>query len=86
VQTLLHSLKKPPKPATLTEEIQKRQPELLNLPNVVIAAKRVTRGDKEKALGRYKLMQEEFKKRNLPVDGHGYVRKGKEVSRLRGGV
>ncbi|KAI3321004.1 ribosomal subunit 39S-domain-containing protein [Xylariaceae sp. AK1471] len=86
VQTLLHTLKKPPKPATLTQEIQKRQQELLELPNVTIATKRVTKGDKEKALGRFKLMQEEFKKRDLPVLGHGYARKGKELSRLRGGV
>ncbi|KAI1298338.1 ribosomal subunit 39S-domain-containing protein [Xylaria venustula] len=86
VQTLLHTLKKPAKPATLTEELQKRHPDLLELPNVTIASKRVTRGDKEIALGRFKLMQEEFKKRQLPVYGHGYARKGKEVSRLRGGT
>jgi hypothetical protein len=70
----------------LTQEIQKRQQELLELPNVTIATKRVTKGDKEKALGRFKLMQEEFKKRDLPVLGHGFARKGKELSRLRGGV
>ncbi|KAI0401072.1 ribosomal subunit 39S-domain-containing protein [Xylaria palmicola] len=86
VQALLHVLKKPPKPATLTKELQTRHQELTELPNVVVAPKRVTRGDKEKALGRFKLMQEEFKKRDLPLDGHGYVRKGKEVSRLRGGT
>ncbi|KAI8628528.1 ribosomal subunit 39S-domain-containing protein [Xylariaceae sp. FL1651] len=86
VQTLLHTLKKPPKPATLTQEIQKRRQDLLELPNVTIATKRVTRGDKEKALGRFKLMQEELEKRNLPVHGHGYVRKGKELTRLRGAV
>ncbi|KAI1427786.1 ribosomal subunit 39S-domain-containing protein [Xylaria sp. FL1777] len=86
VQTLLHVLKKPPKPATLTQELQTRHPDLLNLPNVTVAPKRVTRGDKEIALGRFKLTQDEFKKRNLPVYGHGYVRKGKEVSRLNGGM
>ncbi|KAI1735689.1 ribosomal subunit 39S-domain-containing protein [Xylaria scruposa] len=86
VQALLRVLKKPPKPATLTEEIQKRHPDLLELPNVTVAAKRVTRGDKEKALGRFKLMQEEFKKRDIPGLGHGYVRKGKEIQRLRGDV
>ncbi|KAI0969449.1 ribosomal subunit 39S-domain-containing protein [Xylaria arbuscula] len=86
VQTLLHTLKKPSKPATLTQELQKRHPDLLDLPNVTFAPKRVTRGDKEIALGRFKLMQEEFKKRQLPVYGHGYARKGKEIARLRGGT
>ncbi|KAI0543926.1 ribosomal subunit 39S-domain-containing protein [Xylaria curta] len=84
MQALLRILKKPPKPATLTEEIQKRHPDLLELPNVTVAAKRVTRGDKEKALGRFKIMQEEFKKRDIPGLGHGYARKGREIQRLRG--
>ncbi|KAJ3565502.1 hypothetical protein NPX13_g7480 [Xylaria arbuscula] len=79
VQTLLHVLKKPPKPATLTQEIQKRHPELLDLPNVTVAPKRLTRGDKEVALGRFKLMQKEFKKRDIPAQGHGWTRKGKEM-------
>ncbi|KAI1361693.1 ribosomal subunit 39S-domain-containing protein [Xylaria arbuscula] len=86
VQTLLHVLKKPPKPATLTQEIQKRHPELLDLPNVTVAPKRLTRGDKEVALGRFKLMQKEFKKRDIPAHGHGWTRKGKEISRARGEV
>ncbi|TRX89212.1 hypothetical protein FHL15_009910 [Xylaria flabelliformis] len=86
VQALLRVLKKPPKSATLNEEIQKRHPDLLELPNVTVAAKRVTRGDKEKALGRFKIMQEEFKKRDIPGLGHGYARKGKEVRRLKGGT
>lgn len=86
VRSLLRVLKKPPKPATLTEEIQDHHPDLLSLPNVSVATKRVTRGDKEKALGRFKITQAEFKKRALPISGHGYVRKGKEVSRLRGGT
>lgn len=86
VRSLLRVLKKPPKPATLTEEIQDHHPDLLALPNVSVATKRITRGDKEKALGRFKVTQAEFKKRALPLSGHGYVRKGKEVSRLRGGT
>ena len=86
VQSLLHTLKKPPKPATLTQELQERHPDLRDLPNVTVAPKRVTRGDKEIALGRFKLMQEEFKKRQIPAYGHGYARKGKEVQRQRGGL
>ncbi|KAI0096269.1 ribosomal subunit 39S-domain-containing protein [Nemania sp. FL0031] len=86
VYSLLGALKKPPKPTTLTEELQTRHPDLLALPNVSVAPKRITRGDKEKALGRFKIMQAEFKKRDLPADGHGYVGKGKEIQRLRGSV
>ncbi|KAI0204426.1 ribosomal subunit 39S-domain-containing protein [Astrocystis sublimbata] len=82
VNALLRTLKKPPKPATLTEEIEKRSPELLDMPNVTVAAKRVTRGDKEKALGRLKLMHKEFKKRDIPAYGHGYARKGDEIKKL----
>ncbi|KAI1118695.1 ribosomal subunit 39S-domain-containing protein [Nemania sp. NC0429] len=86
VRSLLRVLKKPPKPATLTQEIQDRHPDLLALPNVSVATQRITRGDKEKALGRLKITQAELRKRNLPLSGHGWARKGKEISRLRGGT
>ncbi|CAJ2504725.1 Uu.00g121190.m01.CDS01 [Anthostomella pinea] len=86
VQTLLHLVQKPPKPNTLTEEIQKRRQDLVQLPNVSIATKRVTRGDKEKALGRFKLIEEELKKRDLPVQGHGGARKNREMQILQGGM
>ncbi|KAI1827301.1 ribosomal subunit 39S-domain-containing protein [Xylaria intraflava] len=85
VQSLLYTLQKPPKPATLTKELQ-RHDALKDLPNVTIAKRRVTRGDKEIALGRYGLMQAEFAKRGLPARGYGRADKGKEISRLRGGV
>ncbi|RYP49919.1 hypothetical protein DL768_004455 [Monosporascus sp. mg162] len=86
VHTLLRVLQKPPKPQTLTEEILKRRQELVELPNVTFSAKRVTRGDKEKAVGRFKLIEEELKKRDLPLDGHGFARKNKEREWLKGGV
>ncbi|KAI1431087.1 ribosomal subunit 39S-domain-containing protein [Xylaria sp. CBS 124048] len=85
VQTLLHIVQKKPKPVTLTQELQRHET-LAELPNVTIARRRVTRGDKEIALGRYKLTQAEFAKRGLPARGHGGADKGKEISRLRGGV
>ncbi|KAI0477116.1 ribosomal subunit 39S-domain-containing protein [Xylariaceae sp. FL0804] len=59
---------------------------LLTLPNVTVAAKRVTRADRERALGRLKLMHEEMRKRDLPLHGHGFAEKNKEMSRFRGGV
>ncbi|KAI2617846.1 ribosomal subunit 39S-domain-containing protein [Hypoxylon sp. NC1633] len=84
VRSLLRAVLKPPKSKTLTQEIQERQKDLVMLPNVSVATKRVTRGDREKALGRFKLIEEELKKRSLPLQGHGFVRKNKELSRLKG--
>ena len=86
VNTLLRVLQKPPKPQTLTEEILKRRQELVQLPNVTFSAKRVTRGDKEKAVGRFKLIEEELRKRDLPLEGHGFARKNKEREWLKGGL
>ncbi|KAI1654915.1 ribosomal subunit 39S-domain-containing protein [Daldinia decipiens] len=86
VRSLLHAVQKPPKLKTLTQEIQERRQDLVQLPNVSFATKRVTRGDREKAVGRFKLIEEELKKRDLPLVGHGFVRKNRELSRLKGGV
>ncbi|KAI1493456.1 ribosomal subunit 39S-domain-containing protein [Biscogniauxia mediterranea] len=86
VTSLLQVVQKAPKPKTLTEEIQKRGQDLIHLPNVTVATKRVTRGDKEQALGRLKLMQEELRKRDLPLEGHGFARKNRELAQLRGGM
>ncbi|OTB00500.1 hypothetical protein M426DRAFT_324276 [Hypoxylon sp. CI-4A] len=86
VRSLLHVVQTPPKSKTLTQEIQERRQDLVQLPNVSVATKRVTRGDKEKAVGRFKLVEEELKKRDLPLEGHGFTRKNRELSRLKGGV
>ncbi|KAI8958814.1 ribosomal subunit 39S-domain-containing protein [Daldinia sp. FL1419] len=86
VRSLLHTVQKPPKLKTLTEEIQERRQDLVQLPNVSFATKRVTRGDKAKAIGQFKLVEEELKKRDLPLVGHGFARKNRELSRLKGGV
>ncbi|KAK6948734.1 hypothetical protein Daesc_010504 [Daldinia eschscholtzii] len=86
IRSLLHAVQKPPKPKTLTEEIQERRQDLVQIPNVSFATKRITRGDREKAVGRFKLIEEELKKRDLPLEGHGFVRKNTEISRFKGGV
>lgn len=78
VQSLLRMVQKPPKPKTLNEEIKRRQ-ELPSMPNVQISAKRVTRGQKDQALGRFKLIARELEKRGLPLRGHGGAQKGREV-------
>ncbi|KAI2468226.1 ribosomal subunit 39S-domain-containing protein [Annulohypoxylon bovei var. microspora] len=84
VKTLLYVVQKQPKPRTLTQEIQETRQDLVQLPNVFVATKRITRGDKEKMVGRFKLIEEEFKKRELPLTGHGFASKNLEVRRLRG--
>lgn len=86
VRSLLHLVQKPPKPKTVTQEIQERRQDLVQLPNVSVATKRITRGDREKAVGRFKLIEEELKKRDLPLVGHGFVRKNRELSQLKGGI
>ncbi len=68
VQALLKHLIKPPKPKKLADALREKE-ELLSLPNVTIYEKRVTPIDKEKQVGRWKLIEEELKERNLPVTG-----------------
>ncbi|ETS73095.1 hypothetical protein PFICI_15270 [Pestalotiopsis fici W106-1] len=70
VSSLLATFRKPPKPKTLTEDIQKHGQQLVRLSNVAFSPKQVTRGDKAKAIGQYKLIEEEFRKRDLH---HGHL-------------
>ncbi|KAH9886602.1 ribosomal subunit 39S-domain-containing protein [Xylariomycetidae sp. FL2044] len=84
VHSLLRVVQKPPKPVTLTEEIQKHRQDIVTMPNVSVHAKRLTRGDREKAVGRFKLIEEEFRKRDLPLRGHGGASKNREIPRLKG--
>ncbi|KAI0175443.1 hypothetical protein BJ166DRAFT_514817 [Pestalotiopsis sp. NC0098] len=70
VSSLLAALRKAPKPKTLTEDIQKHGQQLVRLSNVAFSPKQVTRGDKAKAIGQFKIIQEEFKKRDLQ---HGHL-------------
>jgi hypothetical protein len=65
VKTLLSILQKPEKPKTLSLEILKTKQDLVELPNVAFVPKRVTRGDKAKALGQFKLIEAEFAKRDI---------------------
>ncbi|KAH8649264.1 ribosomal subunit 39S-domain-containing protein [Xylariales sp. PMI_506] len=83
VQTLLDVIKAPPKPRTLTQEIQRNRDDLVEMPNVTFAGKRVTRGDKAIALGQYKLIESEFVKRDLQ-DGHRAVAPNREKHWVKG--
>jgi hypothetical protein len=44
--------------------------ELTSLPNVKVYDRRVTPIDKEKAVGRWKVIEKELNERGLPVTGH----------------
>ncbi|KAE8453782.1 hypothetical protein EG329_009294 [Mollisiaceae sp. DMI_Dod_QoI] len=63
----LSQLIKPPKPRKLAEALQ---PQLLSLQNVKFSGTRVTPIDKEKQVGRWKLVEQELRHRGLPVTGH----------------
>lgn len=84
--SILSVVQQPPKAQTLVQEIEVRRPELLSIPNITFAAKRVTRGDKDKSVGRFKVIEEEFRKRDLPLKGHGFAERNKEMLRHSGGV
>jgi hypothetical protein len=79
-----------PKPKTLYEILTaptttsakgKAKPNILaTLPNVTIHSRRQTPIDKEKSVGRWKVIEKELKKRGLPVTGHradGHIVRGR---------
>ena len=70
VQGLVEVLVCPPKAKKLAEEIQD-QGELAELSNVKIYDRRVTPIDKDKEIGRWKIISQELEKRGLPVTGTG---------------
>lgn len=74
---------KPPPPRTVYEAVQQRG-ELTDLPNVQIVPKRVTPVDKARAVGSWKIIEEELKRRDLPVLGPDTVGKFVEPEWFRG--
>jgi hypothetical protein len=83
VSSLLVALKKPSKPKTLTDEIQKSGQQLIELSNVSFSPKQVTRGDKAKAIGQFKIIEEELKKRDLQ-GGHLSIPPSREKHWFKG--
>lgn len=65
---MVFTLKTKPKPKKLAE-ILLGQADLLALPNVEIFERRYTPIDKEKDVGRWKIIERELKERNLPLTG-----------------
>lgn len=68
-QALLKQLIVPTKPRKLVEALEQKE-DLINLPNVSVYAKRVTPIDKERSVGRWKIIEKELQERGLPVTGH----------------
>ncbi|KAK4099447.1 hypothetical protein N658DRAFT_568123 [Parathielavia hyrcaniae] len=70
IDSLLKQLVEPPKPKKLAELIS-TQGAFQELPNVRVFPRRVTPIDKEKMVGRWKIIVKELEKRELPVIGTG---------------
>ncbi|KAK7975478.1 ribonuclease H-like protein [Apiospora arundinis] len=70
-------------PRLSRKEIETKKQDLVGLPNVAFSPKRVTRGHKDQALGRFKLIEAEFKKRDLQ-DGPLAVPKSREMKHWKG--
>ncbi len=85
VQGLLAVLVAPPKPKQLAEVLRNKG-DLAPLPNVKVYNRRVTPIDKEKMVGRWKVIVGELKKRDLPVTGTGKHSKSVEASWADGGA
>lgn len=64
-----------PEPKKLAQRLQEGE-EIKELANVQVHSRRVTPIDKEKAVGRWKIIEQELIDRGLPVTGHsGRVKK-----------
>ena len=68
-QALLKQLIVPRKPRKIVEALEQKE-DLINLPNVSVYARRVTPIDKERSVGRWKIIEQELQERGLPVTGH----------------
>ncbi|OAA70675.1 Ribosomal protein L50, mitochondria [Cordyceps fumosorosea ARSEF 2679] len=76
---------KRPKAKRLAEILQRTE-ELQQLANVTLHDRRVSSIDKEVAVGRWKLIEEELVKRDLPVTGLADVSRNREQERLLGRI
>ncbi len=69
VRSLLIHITQKPKPAKLFDALAEKQ-DLIALPNVKIFNRRITPIDKEKMVGRWKVIEKELSSRGLPLTGH----------------
>jgi Ribosomal subunit 39S len=68
-RSLLMHITQKPKPAAVFDALAQRS-DLVNLPNVKIFNRRITPIDREKMVGRWKIIEKELNRRELPVTGH----------------
>ncbi|PHH89342.1 hypothetical protein CDD83_6241 [Cordyceps sp. RAO-2017] len=83
VKNVLTLAVRDPKPHKLAQVINRRG-HLPQLPNVTVHERRIGMVEKETAIGRWKVIEEELKKRDLPVTGTGHLRRSKEKHWLTG--
>lgn len=69
VKLLLHHLATPPKPKILADVLS-ADSKLTGLPNVRLLERRFTPVDREKEVGRWKVIERELERRGLPVTGN----------------
>ncbi|KAH0492932.1 hypothetical protein TgHK011_007858 [Trichoderma gracile] len=74
-----------PKPLKLAQVLERRNA-FGDLANVKVHERRVGPIDKEVAVGRWKVIEEELKKRDLPVTGYGDAPRNKERDWLTGKI
>ena len=67
-QALLSHMIVPPKERKLVDRLAQKE-NLMTLPNVSVFAKRITPIDKEKTIGRWKVIEKELAERGLPATG-----------------
>ncbi len=82
---LLTLTAKQPKAKRLAEILQKTE-ELQQLANVKLHDRRISSIDKEVAVGRWKLIEEELAKRELPITGEADVSRNREMDHLLGKI
>ncbi|VUC28579.1 unnamed protein product [Clonostachys rosea] len=83
VRDVLTTLFKQRKPSNLAEELLAK-PEVTELPNVRVHSRKVGPIDKEIEIGRWKVIEEELKKRGLPVTGTDNLSGNKEREWMTG--
>lgn len=68
-KALLGQLCTKPEPKKLAQTLTTMR-DIKTLPNVKVFDRRVTQIDRERQLGRWKVIEKELEKRGLPVTGH----------------
>ena len=76
--TLFTHLVKKPKPKKLADALFAS--DVVDLPNIDIRERRYTPIDKEKEIGRWKVIERELEARDLPLTGKGLVAVGDPVT------